>query len=66
MTHKEKIAHMKEMNYHDVVARIGLNKTAHCSTMMVTEARMNELKRNYLFAAVPYSGAAKCYMFCKV
>lgn len=66
MTQKEKMAAMKEANYHDVVARIKENKFAHCSTLMVTEQRMNELKRHYLFSAVPFSGTGKCFMFCKV
>lgn len=66
MNQKEKMAEMKERNYHDVVARIKENKFAHCSTLMVTEQRMNDLKRHYLYAAVPSGCAGKCFMFCKV
>ena len=65
ISHKDKMAAIKERNYQHVVELIRLNKTAHCSTLMVTEARMNELKRNYVFAAVPSSCSGKCFMFCK-
>lgn len=65
MQHKEQIAARKEQLYHETVKLIRENKFAHCTTVMVTEARMNDLKRAYLFAKVPYGGDGKCFMFCK-
>lgn len=65
MTQKEKMAAIREQNYHDVLEKIRVNKFAHCSTFMVTETRMNELKHKFVFAAVPSSCYGKCFMFCK-
>ncbi|MGL5404363.1 MAG: hypothetical protein ACRC9I_11555 [Acinetobacter sp.] len=65
MQHKEKIALRKEQLYQLTLAKVRVNKSAHCTTAMVTEERMNDLKRMFMHAKVPYGGDGKCFMFCK-
>lgn len=65
MQHKHKIMLRKEQLYQLTLEKIKLYKTAHCTTNMVTEERMNDLKRMFMHAKVPYGGDGKCFMFCK-
>ncbi|MGL5014478.1 MAG: hypothetical protein ACRC6V_09350 [Bacteroidales bacterium] len=55
----------KEQLYLETVQLVLKNKYAHCTTVMVSESRLNDLKRMFVCAAVPYNGDGKCFMFCK-
>lgn len=65
MSHKQEIAYKKELNYQKTRNDVLRNKTAHCTTVMVTEARLNDLKREFVCSKVPYGGDGKCFMFCR-
>ena len=56
---------LRERNFNTVVENVRKNKTAHVTTLMVSEDQMNRLKQMFICASVPYSGNGKCFLLCR-
>lgn len=59
------IAELKESMYQKVVEELKHNRHTHVTSVMVTESRLNELRKRFVSARVPYNGEGVCYLLCR-